>query len=118
MRVGSTGRTAKMGTVAVCRGGSAWADARCGFGFWFPGALRNPVGYEDVDFVRRLGVAIRNEDQLFAVRRKLREGAESAGGGNALNVCAVESDGVELELAGAQVLVVRGKNNSPAVGEK
>src|SRR5580658_6280832 len=81
-------------------------------------ALRNPIGHEDVDFVRRLGVAIRYEDQLFAIGRKLRKGAEAARGGDALNVRAVESDGVELELAGAQVLVIRRKNNSLAVDEE
>jgi hypothetical protein len=53
-----------------------------------------PIGDEDVDFVRGLGVAIGDKDNLFSIGRKLWEGAEAAGEGDAFKLLSIAIDGV------------------------
>src|SRR5205823_1242218 len=73
---------------------------------------RHPIRDEHVDLMRRLRVAVRDEHQFLSIWRKLRECAESSGERRALHRAAILVHGVEFELAGTRMLIVRRENDS------
>src|ERR1700734_2701998 len=80
--------------------------------------LRRPVGYEDIGFVGRFGVAIRSPHQLFAVAAEHGKAVEAGTISDLLQVRSIRVDGVKFEVAHpASRTQIRRKNNALAIGK-
>src|SRR3954467_4183438 len=81
-----------------------------------PSPLRPPVGnvHVRVAFVR--GVAVAGKNELRAIGREHGEAVEGRVARDPFEGAAVNVDGPEVEVAAPRVLVVRGEDDSFAVG--
>src|SRR5215831_11749421 len=83
------------------------------------GILRLPIGNENIGLMGNFAVAARDPDQLLAAGTEHGKAVEAVAVGDALNIPAVEIDGVQFEVAHASARAdIRRKNNAFAVGKE